>query len=104
MGRPTRPESVRTVQKVLLIDRLEKHGDCTLQQLVFRGRDADWTGFFARSFRDVHAPDRWRKIGPRLRTIQQRLQVGFEVLPIIRYRPAIMSGGAVFAQSPVRLA
>ena len=63
MGRPLRSEAVRTVQKVLLIDRFQDHGHRALQQFIFRGRNSNWPGFVARPFRNVYATDRRRKVG-----------------------------------------
>jgi hypothetical protein len=70
MGGPTRSKPIGTVQEVLLIDGFQEHRYCPLQQLVFRGRNADRTSFFPRPFRDMHAPDRWRKVGPRFGPVQ----------------------------------
>ena len=37
--RSSGPEAVRTVQKVLLIDRLQQHDDRPLEDLIFQGGD-----------------------------------------------------------------
>ncbi len=41
MRRAPRPEAVRAVEKVLLVDGLQHHRDRALQDLVLEGRDAD---------------------------------------------------------------
>ena len=76
MGRPSGSKPIGTVEKVLLIDGFQEHGHCTLQQLVFRGRDPNWAVVFPRPFWDMHTSYRWREVGPRFGPVQQGLQVG----------------------------
>jgi hypothetical protein len=64
-------------------------------------RNPDWTGGLSRAFGDVHASHRRGNVGPRLRSLQEGLEVGLSVLPILRYRLAVVSGNTVLAQAPV---
>src|SRR5260370_36050905 len=41
--RPPGPEAVRTAQKVLLLDRLQRHDDRPLENYVLQGRDSQVT-------------------------------------------------------------
>src|SRR5262245_42914418 len=56
------PEAERAVEEVLLVDGLQHHQHCPLQDLVLEGRDADWTCSPVSPFRDVYALDGWRAV------------------------------------------
>jgi hypothetical protein len=57
------PKSIRTIKKILFIDRLQCHHYRSLENLILGGRYSDWPGLFTRSvFRDVHPLYRWSEI------------------------------------------
>src|SRR5688572_2128941 len=57
MGRTSWAETIRTVKKVLFVDRLQDHHDRPLEDFVLQRRDPDRAGFPARSFRYLHPAD-----------------------------------------------
>ena len=52
--RPLWAEAIRAVQKVLLVDCLQQHRDCTLQDLVLKGRNPYGSRLATVPLRDVH--------------------------------------------------
>ena len=80
--RATRPEAVREVVKLLLVDLADHHRHRALQDLVLEGRDADRTGLRPIALRDVHPPHRRRPVLPGLRAVEERLEVGLQVLRV----------------------
>src|SRR5258708_29464353 len=79
MRRPSGPKTVRTVQKVLLVDRFQYHDDRPLKNLVFKSRDADGTRVATRPLRYVHPLDRRRPVRAGLGAVQQRLEVAPQI-------------------------
>ena len=65
--RATRPEAVRAVQEVLLVDGLQQHRDRALQHLILEGRNANGSRLLPISLRDVHAPDGGARYAPDLK-------------------------------------
>src|SRR5437879_3566444 len=60
--RPSGPETIGAIQKVLLIDSFQNHDDRPLKHFVFKGRDTNGTGVATRPLRDVHTSYRWRSV------------------------------------------
>src|SRR6266436_1723531 len=75
MRRPSRPEAIRTVQKVLLVDRLQRHDDRPLKDLILQSRDAQRTSLVARPFRNTHPTYRRRPVRAGLGTFEERLKI-----------------------------
>ncbi len=101
--RTARPEAVRAVEKVLLVDRLQRHRHRPLEDLVLERGNADGPGFPAGALRDVHPPHRRRAVGARLGAIQQRAQVLVQVLRILLRRLPVHPRRAILAGAPVGL-
>ena len=72
MRRPARPEAVRAVQKVLLVDRFQHHHHRPLKHLVLEGRDPDRARLAPVALRNVHPPHRRRPVRPGLEAVEQR--------------------------------
>src|SRR5262249_40293129 len=83
MRRAPRPEAVRKVVEVLLVDGFEQHRDRALQHLVLEGRDADGTRTLPIALRDVHSPDGRRTVRAGLRAIEQRPEVVLQLLLVL---------------------
>ncbi len=79
VGRPARPEAIRAVQEVLLVNSSQHHRHCPLEDLVLEGRDPDRSGLAPAPLRDVHAPDRRRPVGASLQAIEQRPEILIQV-------------------------
>jgi site-specific DNA recombinase len=67
--RAVRPEAVRAVQKLLLIDGFQDHRHCALQHLVLEGRDSE-RPLLALALRDVDAPHGGRTVCTGLRALE----------------------------------
>jgi hypothetical protein len=104
MRRPTRPEPVRAVPKVLLVDRFEHHDHRPLKNLVLEGRYPDRTRGRAIGLRDVGPSHGRRLIEARLGSVQQVLQVLFQVLCVCLCRLVVHAYGAVLARAPIGFA
>ncbi len=74
MRRALGPETVRAVQKVLLVNGLQHHRDSTLEDFIFEGRNAERT-HPPIALRDVHPPDGWRFVQPGFGALEKRLEV-----------------------------
>src|SRR6185437_15140463 len=99
----TRPEAVRAVQEVLLVDGLQHHRHRALQDLVLEGRDADRARLRARPLRDVDPPHGRRAVRARLRAVEQRPEVVLQVRRVLLRGLPIHARRAVLARAPVRL-
>ena len=88
MRRAPRPKAVRAVEKVLLVDRLEHHGDRALQHLVLEGRDADWPRLRAIALRDVDASHGRRLVACRTSRGRAATEVVLQVRCVLRRRSA----------------
>src|SRR5579872_7108978 len=80
VGRPSGPKTIRTVPKVLLVDRLQDPDDRSLQHFVRVRRYSNRTGFLARSFRNVYPTHRRRLVVAGLGAVNQALQVARKIL------------------------
>src|SRR3990167_376080 len=103
MRRSPRPEPIRAVVKVLLVDRLQQHHDRPLEHFVLQRRNADGAGLSAGAFRDMHPSHRRRPVRPRLRAFQERPKVPLQVFLVVRRRLAVHSHRAVLARPPISL-
>ena len=102
VGRPPWPETVRAIQKVLLIDRFQHHDHRPLKHLVLEGGNADRARLAALSaLRDVHTPHWRRPVHARLRAVQQRLEVGLQVRRVLFRGLFVHAHGAILARAPV---
>ena len=81
--RSSRPEAVRAVQEVLLVDRFQHHDDRPLKDLVLEGRDPEGPGLRPEPFGDVHPPHRRCPVRAGLGPVQQRLEVAPQVLCVV---------------------
>ena len=101
MRRPSRPETVRAVQEVLLVNRLQRHHDRPLKDFILQRRDAQGPGFTARPFGNAHAPHRRCPVRAGLSTVQKRLQVVPQGQPVVVGRLSVHARCPVFAGSVV---
>ena len=99
--RTLRPETVRAVVEVLLVNRLQEHHDRPLKHFVFQRRDADGAGLSASALRDMHPSHRRRPVHTRLRAFQEQSEVDLQVLLVVRRRLAVHPRRAVFARPPI---
>jgi len=99
-----RPEAIRAVQKVLLVDCLQYHRHRLLKHLVFKRRYPYRADFRPVPFRNVHAPHRRRSVGVSgLRSVEQLLEIALQLSRILLRRLAIHSHRAVLAHAPIGL-
>lgn len=98
MRTAARPEAIRTVQKVLLVDHLEHLAYCILDDLVLQALDADRSGL-APSLRDVREADRLVPPSPRLQPPVKVLEIALQLLPVFRLGHPIDPHRCVFTQS-----
>ena len=95
-----RPEAVRAVEKVLLVDRLPHFPQRPLHDFVFRRRDPDGPRAPV-VFREVDAPDRLVPILPSLHPCPQSPHLLGTPCAVCVHAHAVHPYGRVFAQSPV---
>src|SRR5580658_685877 len=98
MRRPSRPEAVRTVQKVLFVDRLQSHDNRPLEHFILQGRNSQGPGFRSRPFRNTHPPY-WRSpVRSGLGVITKRLKVLQEILLVVVRGLPVHARGAILAR------
>jgi hypothetical protein len=95
------PESVRAVQKFLLVYGLQHHRHGPLKHLVFVRRDAQ-RSLLSVAFRDVHASHRRGAIRPCFHAAEKRFEVALEVAFVLLRALAIHPTRAIFARAPMR--
>jgi hypothetical protein len=100
--RAARPEAVRAVQEVLLIDGLQGHDDRTLEDLVLERGDADGPGLRSGPLRDVHPPHGRRLVAAGLGPVQQRSEVALQVRCVARRRLSVHPRSPVLTRALVR--
>src|SRR5207253_11172299 len=84
----SRAKSVGTVEKVLLEDRVEQRYRGLLHDLVFKGRDRDWS--LAPIFLvDIDPAQRLRTIRPALQHLMQLAQIPNQMLLVFRIRDSV---------------
>ena len=104
MRRAMRPEAVRAVKKLLLVDGLQHHRDRALQDLVLEGGNADGSRLRPAPLRDVDPPHRRRPVRARLRAFEKRLEIALQIAPRTPPRFAHPRPCTVLARASVRLA
>jgi len=101
--RSSGPETIRAVQKVVLIDWLQQHDDRPLKNFVFQRRNPERTGLGTRAaFRNVHSPHGRSVVRSRLRAVEQDLQVPLQILFVLLRGHSIHAHGTILAGAPVR--
>jgi hypothetical protein len=104
--RPPWPITVRTVQEVLFVDRLQEHDDRPLQHFVFKGRDAEGTPVASCPFWNPRPPHGRRSVRAGLGPTFQRRQVLHQVRLVsptslsIHARGGVLAGGLVGVTQP----
>ena len=99
-----RPEPARTIQKILLVHRLQHHQHRPLENLVLQRRDAYRAPVVRPRLVQVHPAHRRRSIPPGLEPLEQPRQVRLQVSLVVRRRHPVHTRRRVLARSPVRLA
>jgi hypothetical protein len=103
MRPPAGPQAVRAIDKVLLVDRFQQHHHRALENLVLQRRDADRSRLRRRAgLGNVNPLDRRRHVPARLGAVQQRLEVGLQVLPVRVPRLAVHARRPAFTRAMVR--
>ena len=102
MRRPARPEAIRELQKLLLVDGLQDHPCCLLNDLVFQRRNAERARATI-SFRNVHAPNRLWMIVATVNTVLKVTHAGVQILAVRAPRDPIDARSRVLAKTVVRL-
>jgi hypothetical protein len=97
MRRPPRPETVRAVQEVLLVDRLQRQHDRPLEDLILQSRYPEGAGPRTRPFRNAHPPHRRCPVRAGLGAVQKRLQVVQQAQPVVVGRLSVHARCPVFA-------
>src|SRR6187431_1056524 len=92
---PARSETIRAVQKVLLVHGLQQHRDRPLEHLVLKGWDAKRAALPV-AFRNVHAPHWRRPVVTGLRQLQQLREIALELLRVLFGGLPILSRRATF--------
>jgi hypothetical protein len=100
---PTRPETERARQEILLVDRLQQHHHGALKHLVGEGRNPDGSTTSV-GLRDVRAADRWGAIAAGFCCVEKALEIFLQVFRELRGRLTIDPCSAILARPSVRLA
>ena len=95
-----RPESVRALQKVLLVHRLQHHQHRALQDLVLQRRNADRARLARPRLLEMHPAHRRRPIPPGLEPFEQPRQVRLQLGLVVRRRHPVHTRRRVLAGSP----
>ena len=103
MRRSSGSEAIRAVQKILLIDRLQHHGDRALQHFVLECRHPNRASLGSIAFGDMHASHRRCVVRSGLGALQQVLQVLLQVRCVLLRVLAVHAPRAVLARAPIRL-
>src|SRR5215471_20336708 len=96
------PETVRTVPKVLLVNRLQRHDDRSLKDFVFQRGNPQGPGFGSRVLRDTHPPYGRRSVRAGLGTVQECREVVEQTPTVVLGRLSIHARGTVLAGTLVR--
>ena len=96
-----RPESVRAIQKVLLVHRLQHHQHRALEDFVLQRRDANRACLARSRLLQMHPAHRRRSIPPGLEPFEQPRQVRLQFGLVLRRRHPIHTRRRVLAYSPV---
>src|SRR6516165_6791095 len=100
--RSPRPETVRTVPKVLFVNRLQRHDDRSLKDFVFQRGNPQGPGFDSRLLRDTHPTYGRRSVCAGLGTVQESREVVEQAPTVVLGRPP-HARGTVLARALVRL-
>ena len=76
-----RSKSIRHLEEVLLVNRIQDLDQCPLHDLVFHGRDAQWPER-ATAFVDVASAHRQCTVPSTVQPLVQRLQIALQFLPV----------------------
>ena len=99
-----RSKTIRTIDKVLFVNRRQQHHYRPLENLVLQRRDADGPLRLASaSFGNVHATHRRRPVGSGFEPLQKRGEIALQFLLILGGRHPVHSRSSVLARLPVRL-
>jgi len=103
-----RPETMRAVQKILLVHSVQHHRHRPLKDLILEGRNAKRTRPPV-TLRDVHPPHGRCAVRPRLGAVEQRLEIFlqfrcvlFRALPVDALR-SVLAGASVRLPQPVHV-
>src|SRR5208337_179158 len=89
-------------QKLLLIDRLQHHDDCSLRHLILERRNAEWP-LRAVRLRNVDPTHRRGDVAAGLDALQERQKVGLQVRLVLRRPHTVDARCSILARQPVRL-
>ncbi len=92
------PEAIRTVKKILLVNRLQNLAHSVLDNLVLERRNADRPPL-ALTLRNVATPHRLMPITLRLQPLVKIRQIGIECLPVDLLRDSVHSHRCILAQA-----
>src|SRR5262249_56836848 len=81
--RAPRPKPVRTVPKVLLVNRLHRHDTRSLKDFVSQRGNPQGPGFGSRVLRDTHPPYGRRSVRAGLGTVQECREVVEPTPPVV---------------------
>jgi hypothetical protein len=98
---PPRPEAVGEPEEVDFVDGAQRLGHRALDDLVLQGRHAKRTPP-AIGFRDVDTPYRLRPVAPGVDPCAEVLEVGLQVLLVVRHRHPIDSRTGLPLLTPER--
>ncbi len=104
MRRAPRPEAVRAVHEVLLVDGVQRHHDRTLQDLVLEGGDTDGPRLRPIALRDVDPPHGRRDVHAGLRAVEKRLEIGLQIRLVLGRSLSVDARRAVLPSARVRFA
>jgi hypothetical protein len=103
MCRSSGPETVRTVQKVLLIDWLQQHDDRPLKDLILQGGNSDRASLGSRAaFRNMHTSHRRRAVRAGFRAVEQALQVSLQILFVVSRGHSVYAHRSILAGASIR--
>src|SRR5262249_44745002 len=97
------PETVRTVPKVLLVNRLQRHDDRSLKDFVFQRGNPQGPGFGSRLLRNTHPTYGRRSVCTRLGTVQECREVVEQAPTVFLGRLSVHAWSTVLAGTLVRL-
>ena len=98
---PPRPEAVGEPEEVDFVDGAQHLGDRALDDLVLQGRHAE-RSLPAIGFRDVDAPHRLWPVAPGVDPRAEVLEIGLQVLLVVRHRDPVDSRTCLPLLTPER--
>jgi hypothetical protein len=100
MATTVRPESVRVVYEVLLIDTLEDSAQSSLHQFVLKGWNTQWPHFITSGFRDVNPQHRLWNVRHPMESLDKIIKVRHQILCICIFGYPVNATGFARLQLP----